>query len=110
MACRSLSFWTRGVAPLELQESWRGTPGTSDPMQWSPGELARTGEVVPLTGEIRRKIRAVISCQQAGPRLDARGPSTGPGQKPGNRALAVKDNRVDNQFRLTGVIEVVVSA
>ena len=50
-------------------------------------ELARTGEVAALTGEIRRKLRAVISCQHA-----------------------VKDNRDDNQLRLAGVIEVVVSA
>ncbi len=79
------------MAPLELLvellESRSGAPGTSDPMEWSPGELARTGEVAALTGEIRRKLRAVISCQHA-----------------------VKDNRDDNQLRLAGEIEVVVSA
>ena len=40
-----------------------------------------------VNGGIRRKLRAVISCQHA-----------------------VKDNRDDNQLRLAGVIEVVVSA
>ena len=57
--------------------------------------------------EIRLKLRAVISCQHAGPRLDARGPGTGPGQGPGDRALAVKHNRVDSRLLPAGMIKVV---
>ena len=44
---------------------------------------SRSGDLVGVT---RRKLRAVISCQHA-----------------------VKDNRVDNQLRLAGIIEVVGS-
>ena len=71
-------------------------------MEWYPGVPARTGEVVSLTGEIRLKLRAVISCQHAGPvGHEAEGPSSGLGQKPEDRALAVKDNRDDSQMRPT---------
>ena len=56
-------------------------------------------------GVNRRKMRAVISCQHAGPRLDARGTGTGPGQRPWDRTLAVKDNRIDSQLWPTEVIE-----
>ena len=56
-------------------------------------------------GVNRRKMRAVISFQHAGPRLNARGPGTGPGQRPWDRTLAVKDNRIDSQLWPTEVIE-----
>ena len=55
------------------------------------------------------ELRAVISCQHARPvGHEAEGPSSGLGQRPEDRALAAKDNRVDSQIRPTGVIEVVV--
>ena len=61
-------------------------------------------------GLIRRRLRTVISCQHAGPFGQAEGPSTRPGLRPEDRALAVKDNRGDSQLRPTGIMEIVGKA